>query len=277
MQHGGRCGMRLRRPLVAANWKMYKTRAQARAFVEEFLPRLAADGVDVVICPPFTAIDAVARLLEGGPVAVGAQDVHWEEEGAFTGEVSPGMLVEAGCRYVIVGHSERRHLFGETDEQVAYKLRAALGHGLIPILCVGETLSQREAGETEAVVGRQLDLALGGLDPARAVGEVGGPCPVRGLELVVAYEPVWAIGTGHNARPEDAARVAVFIRERLGRHLGEELASRLRVLYGGSVKPANITGFSARPELDGALVGGASLDPAAFAQIVAAFAGPEGA
>lgn len=276
--------MRSRRPLVAANWKMYKTRAQARAFVAEFLSRLNAGGVDVVICPPFTAIDTVARLVDGHPVAVGAQDVFWEEEGAFTGEVSPGMLVEAGCRYVIVGHSERRHLFGETDEQVGRKLRAALGHGLVPILCVGETLAEREAGETEQVVARQIDRALGQADPGEAGPAGGVPAGAGaaevlppGAELVVAYEPVWAIGTGRNARPEDAAEVAAFIRERAARHLGRERSERLRVLYGGSVKPANIAGFAARPELDGALVGGASLDAGSFAEIVAAFASAGGA
>jgi len=276
--------MRSRRPLLAANWKMYKTRAQARAFVAEFLSRLNAGGVDVVICPPFTAIDTVARLVEGHPVAVGAQDVFWEEEGAFTGEVSPGMLVEAGCRYVIVGHSERRHLFGETDEQVARKLRAVLRHGLVPILCVGETLAEREAGETEQVVARQIDRALGQAGPGEAGPTGGAPAGAGaaevlppGTELVVAYEPVWAIGTGRNARPEDAAEVAAFIRERAARYLGRERSERLRVLYGGSVKPANIAGFAARPELDGALVGGASLDPGSFAEIVAAFASPGGA
>ncbi|MEW6398414.1 MAG: triose-phosphate isomerase [Bacillota bacterium] len=258
--------MRSRRPLVAANWKMYKTRAQARAFVEEFLPQFESEGVDVVICPPFTAIDAVAAMVVGRPMAVGGQDVHWEEEGAFTGEVSPGMLVEAGCRYVIVGHSERRHLFGETDGQVGRKLRAALGHGLVPILCVGETLAQREAGATEEVVARQLVGAL----------RAQGFHPAQGMELVVAYEPVWAIGTGHNARPEDAAGVAGFIRARLEEYLGRDRAVRVRILYGGSVKPGNIAGFADRPELDGALVGGASLDATSLAQIVTAFAHPGG-
>lgn len=256
--------MRSRRPLVAANWKMYKTRAQARAFVEGFLPRLTARDVDVVICPPFLAIETVVGLVGGHPVAVGAQDVYWEEEGAFTGEVSPVMLVEAGCHYVIVGHSERRHLFGETDGQVARKLRAALGHGLVPILCVGETLEEREGGRTEDVVGHQLESALADL-----------PAPAG--EVVVAYEPVWAIGTGRNAEPADAAAVAAFIRGSLARYLGGERASRIRVLYGGSVKPANIGGFAARPEIDGALVGGASLDAASFAAIVAAFSEPGGA
>lgn len=252
--------MRERRPLVAANWKMYKTRRQARAFLEDFLPRVRGiTGVDVLICPPFTALETVAGLLAGQNVALGAQDLFWEEEGAFTGEIAAGMLVDVGCRYAIVGHSERRHIFGETDEHVARKLGAALGHGLLPVLCVGETLAEREAGHTEEVVRRQIRQAVASLPP------------VQMAQLTVAYEPVWAIGTGRNAQPADAAAVIEMIRDELGRHVSREIPARLRVLYGGSVKPGNIECFASHPQIDGALVGGASLDPVSFATITEAF------
>ena len=261
----------MRTPIVAGNWKMNNTVTQARRLVSELLPLLEGlleggslgeghtagnrPGVEVVVCPPFTALGAVAELLEGTQVRLGAQDVHWEESGAFTGEVSPLMLKELGCHYVIVGHSERRSLFGEDDSAVARKLRACLDHGMTPILCVGETLQEREAGLTRDVVGRQVREALRGLGAEM----VGG--------LVVAYEPVWAIGTGRSAGPEDAGAVATFIRTVAAEAAGGDAARRMRVQYGGSVKPENAAGFFAMPEIDGALVGGASLDARAFAEI----------
>ena len=264
-----------RRRLMAANWKMHKLPSEAGPFVERLLELLEGQGLlagpgapEVVLCPPFVALAAVAEVLRQAgradvrrpaDVHLGAQDLHWEPQGAFTGEVSAPMLVDAGCRYVIVGHSERRQLFGETDEQVGKKVRAALSAGLVPIVCVGETLHERRAGQTEAVVLRQLQAALGGLSPA----EVSG--------LVVAYEPVWAIGTGENASGEEAARViGRVIRARIAGEWGGEAAAGVRILYGGSVSPENIGEFMAHPDVDGALVGGASLSAERFAAIVAA-------
>ncbi len=244
----------MRRPILAANWKMHKTVGEALAFVEAFLPRVKdADAVDVVLAPPFTALDAVGEALAGSGVALAAQNVNPEEAGAFTGEVSPGMLAELGCRYAIVGHSERRALYGETDADVSRKASALLAHGLRPIVCVGETLAQREAGRTFEVVGAQLEGSLAGIAEAAAD------------ELVIAYEPVWAIGSGRSATPELAQQVHAFIRERLARRFG---AAGVRIQYGGSVKPENVYALMAQPDIDGALVGGASLDPVAFACIV---------
>lgn len=250
-----------RRPMIAANWKMHKTHLEAIRDVQKLsylLDRADADRVEVVVCPAFTALRPVQTLLEGDrlPYLLGAQDVHHEEQGAFTGEVSPGMLEALKVAYVIVGHSERRALFGETDETVSRKLRAIFAHGMTPILCVGETLDQREAGGTADRVGSQIRKAL-----ANVVVE-----DVR--RLVVAYEPVWAIGTGRTPEPSDAGEVIATIRATVADLHSASAAQAVRCLYGGSVTPGNIRGFMAHPEIDGALVGGASLDPEDLALIV---------
>ncbi len=247
----------MRTPVLAANWKMHKTITEAVAFTETFLPLVSdADHAEIVLAPPFTALAAVAAACHGSNVATAGQDVHWEGQGAFTGEVSVAMLAEAGASHAIVGHSERRQLFGETDETVNRKTRAALAGGLVPIVCVGETLDQREAGDTEAVLDWQIAGSLAALDPTEIA------------TIVVAYEPVWAIGTGRTATPEQAQAAHAHIRARLAVLAGGEAAGRCRLLYGGSVKPGNAADLAAQPDVDGALVGGASLDPESFAQIV---------
>jgi triosephosphate isomerase (TIM) len=253
-----------RRPCVAANWKMHKTGPETAAYFEQLLPRLAdlggtAGAVDVVVCPPYTSLGTAARCAEGSAVRVAAQNMHEEEDGPYTGEVSAPMLRDAGAAGVILGHSERRQLFGETDEALARKLPVALGAGLEPILCVGETEEERDSGRTEAVLERQLvaDLA-----------EIGAEEIER---VVIAYEPIWAIGTGRTATPEQAEEAIGFVRE-LVRARAEGAAERVRILYGGSVKPGNAAELLQPPGVDGALVGGASLDPADFAAIVAAAA-----
>ncbi len=252
-----------RTPLVAGNWKMHRTIGESVELARAVLHGLDRDArVEVVVAPVFTAIWAVHEALcsyERGESRVGlaAQDVYWEPEGAFTGEVSAPLLKDAGCAYVIVGHSERRQLFGEQDEAVRRKVAALLSHGLTPIACVGETLEQREAGETEAVVLGQLDAALTGLD----AGSVA--------RVVLAYEPVWAIGTGRTAKPEDAQAVHAAIRGRLRERFGDA-AERVRILYGGSVKPENAAELMGQPDIDGALVGGASLKAESFLAIVRA-------
>ena len=246
-----------RRPLIAGNWKMHKTVPETLAYIEAFKPLVAGvDDRDIMLAPPFTALDAAQRALEGTNIALGAQNCHWEEEGAFTGEVSPRMLADLGVTYVILGHSERRHIFGETDEMIRRKLEAALRHELIPILCIGERLEEREAGKTLSVLERQLKEGLKGLSASDL------------KDLVVAYEPVWAIGTGKTATPEQAEEAHAFCRKLLAGMFGEEFAERTRILYGGSVKPENVVGLMARPDIDGALVGGASLKPDVFARIV---------
>ncbi len=249
-------------PLIAGNWKMHKTLAEAVAFAAALKEQLsgAETGAEVAVCPPFTALAAVAEVLQGSGVGVGAQDVFWEDKGAFTGEISPPMLAELGCRYVIIGHSERRQYFGETDGTVNRKMRAALRWDLVPIVCVGETLAEREAGAACSVVERQLRGGLDGLLPHQAAG------------LVIAYEPVWAIGTGKNASPRDAQEMIAHIRRTVGEMYGDEAADRVRILYGGSVSPANAASILAEPDIDGALVGGASLDLASFLAIVDAAA-----
>jgi triosephosphate isomerase len=242
----------VRTPLFAANWKMHKTGGEAVRFAEALRREwTGAPAAEVMIAPPFTALGALREALAGTPVVLAAQNVHPEAQGAFTGEVSVAMLVDAGCRAVILGHSERRGLFGETDDFVARKLAASLAGGLRAIVCVGETLSEREAGRTLEVVGAQLDGSLAPLDAARSD------------EIAIAYEPVWAIGTGRTATPEIAQEAHAFIRERLAKRIGAA-ATRVRILYGGSVKPDNVSELLARPDVDGALVGGASLDPRAF-------------
>jgi triosephosphate isomerase (TIM) len=248
----------MRQPFIAGNWKMFKTVHETVVHVKE-LRSLVKDvqGVDIVIAPPATGLYAAAEAARNSNIAVAGQHCHWEREGAFTGEISAGMVREAGAEYVIVGHSERRTLFGETDLEVQKKVRAALGAGLVPIVCIGETLEQRDRQETLAVLDQQIQR---GLDGASA-DEVAA--------MVVAYEPVWAIGTGRNATPEQAGEAHAHIRLRLRSWFGAEAAERCRVIYGGSVKPGNIAGLLALPDVDGALVGGASLDVAGFGQIVA--------
>lgn len=249
----------MRTPLVAANWKMYKNVAEARAYLRDFRELVSgADDVEIVVAPPFTALHAAAEAARGSRVGIAGQDLYWEREGAFTGEVSAGMLKETGAGYVIIGHSERRTKFGETDEQVNRKVKAALAAGLTPIVCVGETLAEREREETLRVLGRQLRLGLEGL----AAGSVAA--------LAVAYEPVWAIGTGRNATSAQAQEAHAHIRGRLREWFGAEAGDACRLLYGGSVKPANTRELVSQADVDGALVGGASLDPKAFAEIVAA-------
>jgi triosephosphate isomerase len=245
----------VRRPLIAGNWKMYKTVSQTIALVKALIADLRTEN-EVVVAPPFTALWSAGPILVESRIALAAQDMHWENEGAFTGEVSPLMLCDAGCSHVIVGHSERRQLFGDTDETVARKARAAFAHGLTPIICVGETLAERETGRTMEVVERQVEHALRALTPAQAA--VG----------VIAYEPVWAIGTGRNATPEQAQEVHAALRRLLARSHGDAAAAAARILYGGSVKPDNISALMAQADVDGALVGGASLDAASFLRIV---------
>ncbi len=246
-----------RRPLIAGNWKMHKTISETLAYIEAFKPLVA--GVtdrDIMLAPPFTALDAAQRALEGSSILLGAQNCHWEDQGAFTGEISPRMLADIGVTHVIIGHSERRHIFRETDEMIRQKIEAALKHELKPILCIGETLEEREAGKTFAVLERQLKEGLKGL----SAGDL--------KDLVVAYEPVWAIGTGKTATPEQAQEAHAFCRRLLAEMFGKEFAENIRILYGGSVKPENVVGLMARPDIDGALVGGASLKPDVFARIV---------
>jgi triosephosphate isomerase (TIM) len=250
-----------RRPIIAANWKMHKTHLEAIQAVQKLsylLDQPDAERVEVVICPSFTSLRSVGTLLDSDrlPYGLGAQDVHWEEKGAFTGAISPPMLAALKVGYVIVGHSERRELFGETDETVNKKVRAVIAHQMIPIVCVGETLEERDAGGTESKVSQQLRRAFDNVD---AVGA---------RSAVVAYEPIWAIGTGRNADPADAGRVVEVVRSTLAQKYSDELARTVRVQYGGSVKPGNIREFMAHPEIDGALVGGASLDPEELALIV---------
>ena len=249
----------MRRPLLAANWKMHKTVPDAVAFVTAFAPRVAAvTDADIVLAPPFTALAAVADACRDTRVAVAGQNLHWASEGAFTGEISAAMLTGAGATHVILGHSERRQLFGEDDAVIARKTRAAIDAGLTPIVCVGETLAQREGGETLAVLGRQIEGSLAGVTPPELAA------------LIVAYEPVWAIGTGRTATPDQAQDAHAHLRRRLAGLGGAEAADRCRLLYGGSVKPANAEDIAGRVDVDGALVGGASLDPASFAEIVGA-------
>jgi triosephosphate isomerase (TIM) len=247
----------LRHPLYIANWKMNKTDDESahyvRALRDETWDESAAE---IVLAPPFTSLKTVGALLEGLPVRLGAQDVHWETSGAFTGEISPAMLVALGVRYVLVGHSERRGSFFETDERVGLKTRRALGSGLIPVICVGETDMERESGRTEMVIEAQLRRALAG---------VAGSLRV---EPVIAYEPVWAIGTGKTATPEQADEAHRFLRVVLSHVLGPEAAGRIRILYGGSVNASTVEAVASAPEVDGCLVGGASLDPAVFLELV---------
>jgi len=252
----------MRIPLIAANWKMYKTIAEAQAFVRELAASAKTLGrVDLVVAPPFTALTAAVEAAKSTPIAVAAQNLYFEREGAFTGEVSARMIRDAGATHVIIGHSERRRLFGDTDEWVNRKLRAALNEQLTPIVCIGETLMERERGETLAVLDRQIKL---GLDGASAE-EIGA--------LVIAYEPVWAIGTGKNATAAEAGEAHAHIRRRLSAWFSPTAADRCRIQYGGSVKPDNIAELIGLPDVDGALVGGASLDVKSFTEIARRAAG----
>jgi triosephosphate isomerase len=247
----------LRRPVIAGNWKMYKTRTETAAFFRDFISLVSnSKHCDIVVAPPFTAICVAVDAARGTDVAIGGQDLYWQPDGAFTGEISGRMLAEAGCAYVIVGHSERRQFFGETDDSVQRKTKAALAANLTPIVCVGELLAEREGNQTESVLRRQFEGGVGALTPAEF------------SRILIAYEPVWAIGTGRTATPEIAAEAHRFIRVLAAKHFASEQASALRILYGGSVKPDNIRGLMAQAEIDGALVGGASLDPKSFAAIV---------
>jgi triosephosphate isomerase len=246
----------MRKPIIAGNWKMHKTIAETVALIKDLAPLAGGAAAAVVVCPPFTALAAAKAALAGTAIGLGAQDMHWEQQGAFTGEVSAPMLRDAGCDYVIIGHSERRQYFAETDETVNKKLHAAIAGGLIPIVCVGETLAEREGGATERVVDRQVRRGLAGLTPEQAAA------------LVIAYEPVWAIGTGRTASSEDANAVCAFIRRLVAELYGQAAADAVRIQYGGSVKPENIAELMGKSDIDGALVGGASLDAATFAKIV---------
>jgi triosephosphate isomerase len=246
----------VRRPILAANWKMHKTSAEVAAFADRFIPLVAdADGVDIVIAAPFTLLDGLAKRIAGSAIALAGQNVHPEESGAFTGEIAPAMLTDMGCTYTIVGHSERRALFGESDTFVAQKAAALLEHDIRPIVCVGETLEQRDAGHALEVVAGQLRESL-----ARVPAE-------RAERVVIAYEPIWAIGTGRTATPENAQQVHAHIRQRLTDQFGAS-GAQIRIQYGGSVKPETVYDLMAQPDIDGALVGGASLEPEAFARIV---------
>ena len=245
----------MRTPVMAGNWKMYKTAKQAGDTIRTLGGLVAGvSGVEVVICPPFTALAAAVEAAKGSCVAIGAQDCYWEKEGAFTGEVAVPMLADLGCSHCIVGHSERRQFFGETDATVDKKVGAVLGHGLACIACIGETLEQREGGKTLSVLERQVREGL-----SRHLGSA---------HLLIAYEPVWAIGTGRTATPDQAQEAHAFVRILVGRLAGQEVAGRIRILYGGSVKPDNIATLMGQPDVDGGLVGGASLDAASFAKIV---------
>ncbi|HET8549791.1 MAG TPA: triose-phosphate isomerase [Bryobacteraceae bacterium] len=247
----------MRTPLMAGNWKMYKTASETRAFFDRFLPAVHnSTHCEIAICPPFVNLAAAVEAVRGTHVGIGGQNLFWEKEGAYTGEVSGPMLRAIGCRYVIIGHSERRQYFGETDETVLKRTTAALDAGLEPIVCVGERLEERESNRTEAVLADQFQHGIAGL-----AGD-------QFAKVVIAYEPVWAIGTGKTATPDIAADAHRLIRSRVRAKFGDAAASRVRILYGGSVKPDNVKSLMAQPEIDGTLVGGASLQPDSFASIV---------
>jgi triosephosphate isomerase len=249
----------MREKFVAGNWKMYTTLAAARQLAAAVVKGVGAERrVRVAVCPPFPYLLAVGEVLRGSAVALGAQNAYCEKEGAFTGEVAPPMLVDAGCTYVILGHSERRHKFGETDALINRKVHAALAAGLQVILCLGETLEERQANRTEAVLDAQLSGSLTGMDAAKLAN------------VVLAYEPVWAIGTGQNATPEQAQQAHAFVRRRIANQFGEEAAARLPIQYGGSVKPDNAAALLHQPDVDGGLIGGASLKADDFLAIVRA-------
>jgi triosephosphate isomerase len=247
----------MRIPLIAGNWKMFKKTDDALQTVDDLLRLVdGVEGVEVVVAPSFTLLKSVSQAVAGSRVSVAGQDCYWEDEGAFTGEVSPGMLVDAGCSHVIIGHSERRQYFGETDETVNRKLKSALRAGLAAMVCIGETLEEREAGDTFKVLERQVEGGLSGI----SISEMGN--------VVIAYEPVWAIGTGRTASDDQAQEAHAFIRGLVAKLFPSPVAENTRILYGGSVKPGNIAGLMSRPDIDGALVGGASLDAESFAAVI---------
>jgi len=247
----------MRKKVIAANWKMFKTPDQTRDFFRDFLPLVKDhDRDEIVVCPNYLCLDAAVSSAKGSSIAVGAQDLHWEKEGAFTGEVCSSMLLAIGVTHIIIGHSERRQYFGETDDTVNLKLKSALETGLTPIVCVGEVLEEREANLTDDVLRRQCLRAFHAVSAKKAV------------RLVVAYEPVWAIGTGKTATPQMAADAHAIIRGEAAKAFGDDFAAKLRILYGGSVKPENAKALMSEEEIDGALVGGASLDPKSFSAIV---------
>lgn len=247
----------MRIPFIAGNWKMYMTRREATDLVEGLLTALVnVTDVEVAICPPFTALECVARLVANHHIALGGQNCYWEDKGAFTGEVSPPLLKEIGCKYCIVGHSERRQYFGETNETVRKKILALYKHRILPIVCIGETLTQREEGQTEEVILTQMHEGLHNLAPDKMAA------------TTIAYEPVWAIGTGKTATPQQAQEAHALIRAELVKMLGKDVAEEVRIQYGGSVKPDNIKALMAEPDIDGALVGGASLKVDSFSAIV---------
>jgi triosephosphate isomerase (TIM) len=247
----------MRKPLIAANWKMYKTPKESLAFLQQFLPLVRDDhDQDIALFPTMSSLGYVIEAVKGTNVSAGAQTMHWLNEGPYTGQTSPTMLASIGCTHVLLGHSERRIYAHETDDMVNWKLKAALAHNLVPMVCVGETQEKRESGLTEAVLRWQIACALNSIKPEQA-----GP-------ILIAYEPVWAIGTGSVARPEQIADAHRIIRRAVAERLGQHAAKHIRILYGGSVKPDNIARLMAEPEIDGALVGGASLDPQSFADIL---------
>ncbi len=249
--------MDLRRPLIAGNWKMFKTGPEAVETTDRLVKLLSTTiDVDVMIAPPFTALALVSDMLKKTPISLGAQNLFWAAEGAYTGEISASMLVAAGCRYVIVGHSERRQYFGETDETVNKKIKAAIKNDLIPVMCIGESETERESKETFSVLDRQVQKGLKGFSADEME------------TLVIAYEPIWAIGTGKTATADQAQEIHLFLRAMLGKKFGNKLAKSLRILYGGSVKSDNITDLMRMPDIDGALIGGASLEPETFSKIV---------
>ncbi|MEW6408730.1 MAG: triose-phosphate isomerase [Nitrospirota bacterium] len=243
----------MRTPIIAGNWKMNNTIDEARGLVSGLIPLIGENHADVVLAPPFTALYVVSEMLSGSNIKLAAQDIFWEDRGAYTGEVSPIMLKDIGCSYVIIGHSERRQYFAEDDESVNRKIKAALRHRLIPIVCIGETLKEREGGKTLNVIERELTAGLNG---------------ISGDDIVIAYEPIWAIGTGKTATPEQANEVHIFIRKWFRDNYGEDYSRKIRIQYGGSVTPENIDSLMAQPEIDGVLVGGASLKVESFVRIV---------
>ena len=246
----------MRKPIIAGNWKMNMTPSQAKELVTDLIPLVKDAACDVVVCPPYVDIALVAELVKGTNIQVGAQNIHWAEKGAFTGEISAAMLKEAGATYAIIGHSERRQYFGETDATVNSRTKAALAAGIVPIICVGESLEQREKGETDAVVSGQVKADLADI-PGEAVAG-----------LVIAYEPIWAIGTGKTATDEQANETIGLIRETIASLYGQAVADQVRIQYGGSMNPKNVKGLMAQAQIDGGLIGGASLKAPDFAQVV---------
>lgn len=246
----------MRKPIIAGNWKMNMTPSEAKALVNELIPRVKDASCEVVLCPPYVDLALVAELTRGTNIHVGAQNIHWAQKGAFTGEISAAMLKEVGADYAIIGHSERRQYFGETDETVNQRAKAALAAGITPIICVGESLEQREAGETDALVSGQVQAGLAGIDAEQVAG------------VVIAYEPIWAIGTGRTATDEQANETIATIRKTLSSMYGQAVADKVRIQYGGSMNPKNVKGLMAQSEIDGGLIGGASLKAEDFAAVV---------